>query len=75
MRLRVPELLAEHNMTAYQLAQRLEGRVSATTVYRMARGEVLQVPLYALEALCDVFGLEPGPLFQRDAHKRSRRSK
>ena len=74
MRLRIPELLAEHQITAYQLAQRLEGRVSATTVYRMARGEVLQVPLYALEALCDVFELEPGPLFQRDKARPVRRT-
>jgi DNA-binding Xre family transcriptional regulator len=73
MRLRLPELLAEHDMTAYQLAQRLEGRVSATTVYRLARGDVVQVPLYVLDALCDVFTLDPGPLFHREAPKAPRR--
>ncbi len=69
MRLRLPELLAEHDMTAYQLTQRLEGRVSPATVYRLARGEVVQVQLAVLEALCDVFdikGKDVGVLFERE---------
>jgi DNA-binding Xre family transcriptional regulator len=53
-------------MTAYQLAQRLEGRVTRSAVYRLARGDVQHVPLDTLEALCDVFGIDdPGPLFRR----------
>ena len=76
MRLRLRELLAEHDMTAYQLAQRLEGRVNRSTVYRLAAGDVVQVPLDVLEALCDVFditGKDVGILFERTKTPRTRR--
>lgn len=76
LRLRVGALLDERGMTAYQLAQQLEGRVNRSTVYRLARGEVTQVPLDVLEVLVDVFGLnDAGPLFDRSTRdgKRCRR--
>ncbi len=72
MRLRLTELLAERDMTVYQLAQRLEGRVSATTVYRLARGELVNIPLYVLDALADVFemkGKDLGLLLTREKPK------
>lgn len=61
-------------MTVYQLAQQLKGRVNRSTVYRLARGEVAHVPLEALDALCDVFGIkDPGPLFERGRKTGQRR--
>jgi DNA-binding Xre family transcriptional regulator len=73
MRLRVPELLKEHGMTAYQLAQKLEGRMSPAAVYRLASGHVVHVPLEVLDALCDVFEIKAkdlGVLLTRDKPSR-----
>ncbi len=67
MRLRVAELLAEHEMTPYQLAKASEGRLSLSTCYRLARGDVDKISTGTVEALCDVFGIkDPGPLFARE---------
>lgn len=67
MRLRVPELLAQHRMTAYELSKRSEGVISLSSAYRLASGEVERVSLDTLEALCRVFKIrDPGPLFSRD---------
>jgi DNA-binding Xre family transcriptional regulator len=68
MRLRVDELLAEHKMTAYQLWKESEERLSLSTCYRLARGDVDKISTATVEALCDVFGIkDPGPLFARDS--------
>lgn len=68
MRLRVAELLAEHDMTPYQLAKESEGRLSLSTCYRLARGDVDKISTSTVEALCDVFGIkDPGPLFARES--------
>lgn len=68
MRLRVAELLAERDMTPYQLAKESEGRLSLSTCYRLARGDVDKISTSTVEALCDVFGIkDPGPLFARDS--------
>lgn len=67
MRLRVAELLIEHEMTPYQLAKASEGRLSLSTCYRLARGDVDKISTGTVEALCDVFRIkDPGPLFARD---------
>ena len=72
MRLRVPELLERHNMTAYELAKRSNGRISTTAAYRLAAGEFRAVSSTVLDALCDVFGIDdPGPLLERE-RKRAR---
>lgn len=71
MRLRVPELLKEHGITAYELAKRSGGRISLTAAYRLAGNRFRSVPLPTLDALCDVFGIkDPGPLFEREKPKR-----
>ncbi|HEY4303019.1 MAG TPA: helix-turn-helix transcriptional regulator [Gemmatimonadaceae bacterium] len=67
MRLRVPELLAEKGMTAYELAKRSGDRISLSAAYRLARGEWRAISSDVLDALCDVLEIDdPGPLFERD---------
>lgn len=68
MRLRVPELLEELDISAYELSKRSKGRISLSTAYRLAAGKGGERPsMELLEALCDVFGIEdPGPLFSAD---------
>lgn len=75
MRLRLPELLSEHNLTAYEFAKLVEPHgISERQAYRLAAGEVRQIPLPVLEALCAVFEIaDPGPLFVRGRPARGRR--
>lgn len=69
MRLRLPELLAEHKppLTPYGVAKASKGRISLTTIYRLNRnrGQVASFDRELLEALCDVFGVSPGALLER----------
>ncbi len=75
LRLRLPELLTEHGVTAYTLAQRSKGRISPSTLYRLvrSRGRVRYLDADLLEALCDVLGVAPGDLLER--HTKSRRAR
>jgi hypothetical protein len=74
MRLRVPELLAKHQMTPYALHKASGGRISLSAAYRLASGEFRAVSGTVLDALCDVFGIEdPGPLFVRERRPARRR--
>jgi DNA-binding Xre family transcriptional regulator len=67
MRLRVPELLEQHGISAYELAKRSDGAISLSAAYRLARGDAERVSLSTLEALCRIFKIrDPGPLFSRD---------
>lgn len=74
MRLRLPELLAEHKppLTPYGVAKASKGRISLTTIYRLNRnrGRVASFDAELLEALCDVFGVSPGALLEREAHRK-----
>jgi DNA-binding Xre family transcriptional regulator len=74
MRLRVPELLEERGLTAYEVAQRSEGRIDESTLYRLVRkqGRVERLSTPLLEALCDVLGVEPGELLEREPEKPKR---
>jgi len=67
LRLRLPELLEERNLTPYRLARASGGRISLTTAHRLVRqrGRVRQFNGAVLEALCDVLGVQIGDLFQR----------
>ena len=71
MRLRLPELLKERNMTPYALAKASGGRISASTAYRLVRqrGEVKLFEAELLDAMCDVLDVEPGKLFERKRRK------
>ncbi len=57
MKLRVPDLMKQADMTAYRLAAESRGRISQRTAYRPSVGEKESVRLEELAALCDVFGL------------------
>jgi len=72
LRLRLPELLAEHRVTAYTLAQRSKGRISPSTLYRLvrSRGRVRYLDADLLEALCDVLGVTAGDLLERQMKSR-----
>ena len=74
MRVRIPELLEERNLSAYGLARASGGRISLSAAYRLSRsrGRVQFFDNDLLEALCDVLEVEPGDLFERDAVKRKR---
>jgi Fe2+ or Zn2+ uptake regulation protein len=70
MRLRLPELLEEHTppLTAYAVAKTSGNRISLSTIYRLNRnrGRVANFDGELLEALCDVFQVHPGKLFERE---------
>ncbi|HXC25262.1 MAG TPA: helix-turn-helix transcriptional regulator [Gemmatimonadaceae bacterium] len=72
IRLRVPELLAERQMTPYKLHKLSGGRISLGTAYRLGRqGEFKTVSRTVLEALRDVFELEHiEPFFTATAVKK-----
>jgi DNA-binding Xre family transcriptional regulator len=84
MRLRLPELLTEHKppLTAYAVAKASGDRISLSTIYRLCRdeGKVANFDGELMEALCDVFGVRPGELLEREAEgtsakRRARRRK
>jgi DNA-binding Xre family transcriptional regulator len=77
MRLRLPELLKERELSAYGLSKASEGRISMSTAYRLAKleGRVQTFDAELLEALCDVLDVDPGELFERDAPPPKRRSR
>lgn len=77
MRLRLPELLEEHGLTAYEVAQRSAGRIDPSTLYRLTRkrGRVDRLSTPLLEALCDVLGVEPGALLERETGRKGRGGK
>jgi DNA-binding Xre family transcriptional regulator len=72
MRLRLPELLTARGLTAYQVVQASEGRISTSTAYRVVRnrGRAKSFDAAFLEALCDVLDVGPGELLERDADAR-----
>lgn len=74
VRLRLPELMKQRDLTAYAVSRRSGGRISMSTAYRLARlkGRVHNFNADMLEALCDVFGVEPGDLLERDRKSRRR---
>ena len=71
MRLRLPELLKQREMTPYALAKQSQGRISLSTAYRLTRmkGRVQTFDADLLEALCDVFSVEPGELLEREKRR------
>jgi DNA-binding Xre family transcriptional regulator len=73
MRLRLPEVLDERGLTGYAVVQLANGRISTTALYRLMqrKGRVRYIDGELLETLCEVLGVEPGDLLERDT-KRSR---
>jgi DNA-binding Xre family transcriptional regulator len=80
MRLRLTELMAASKdiKTPYAVASASSKRISLSTIYRLNRsnGVVANFDAELLEALCDVFRVEPGELLERTAQvKQSKRAK
>jgi DNA-binding Xre family transcriptional regulator len=74
VRIRLPELLEQHDSTAYGIARDSKGRIQPSTLYRLARqrGRVKYFDSELLEALCDVLDVEPGELLEREGKRRGR---
>ena len=74
VRLRLPELLEEQGLTPYHLVKKSGGRISLSAAYRYTRlkGRVKSFDAEILEILCDVLGVEPGELLEREGPKRRR---
>jgi DNA-binding Xre family transcriptional regulator len=74
VRIRLPEVLDERQLTAYEVAKRSNGRIIPSTLYRLVRQEG-RVKLFdgdLLEALCDVLEMEPGEILEREKAKKPR---
>jgi len=67
MRLRLPELLEERDLTPYALAKASGGKIDMSQAYRLTRcrGRVRYLDTKLLDALCDVLDVEPGALLER----------
>jgi hypothetical protein len=68
-------VLIEHEITAYEVAKRSDGRVIPSTLYRLIRqrGRVRMFDGVLLETLCQILNVEPGALLERGG-RRGRRS-
>lgn len=77
MRIRLPEVLKEHRITAYEVAKRSGGRVIPSTLYRLVRqkGRVRMVDGELLDTLCEILNVEPGALLERGGRKARRGDK
>lgn len=76
MRLRLPELMKQHGLTAYAVSRQSAGRISLSTAYRLVRmdGRVQSFDAEMLEALCEVFHCAPGELLEREGKRRGKGS-
>lgn len=77
MRLRIPELMEARKIpTAYRLQQLSQGRLSMTNATHLVEkgGNTSSVRMATLEVLCDIFGVGPGELLERDAEARPQTS-
>lgn len=72
MRVRFPELLKASGMTPYEVAMKSGKRITLTKVYRLkkGRGKLSTYDAKMLDALCDVFNVEPTELLERDKPRR-----
>ena len=72
IRVRLPELLNEDVPTAYAIAKASRERISLSAAHRLvrARGAVQRFDADVIEALCEIFGIGPGELFELDAKRK-----
>ena len=75
MRIRLPEVLTEHDITAYEVAKRSDGKVIPSTLYRLVRqrGQVRMFDGVLLETLCEILNVEPAALLERGGRRGGRR--
>lgn len=76
MRLRFPELLDERELTAYQLVQMSQGRITLSTAYRATRlrGRLKLIDAGFAEEVCAALGIGPDELFELDTARKKRKS-
>jgi DNA-binding Xre family transcriptional regulator len=74
MRIRFPELLKSSRKTTYAVHKASGGRISLSTAYRLKKseGKLKFLDADLLEALCDVFGVEPGELLEREKKRKTK---
>jgi len=74
IRIRLPELLNESVPTAYAIARASGDRISQSAAHRLlaARGRIQRYDADLIEALCEIFSVDPGELFELEAPKRRR---
>lgn len=67
IRIRYAELLKAKKLTAYRLAMLSGGRIGPNFAYRLQRdeGAFKEISSKHIEALCDIFDVTPGELFER----------
>lgn len=73
MRLRLPELMRERGMrSAYALMKASRGEMNITTAARLvaANGHPTRLDMTTLDTLCDIFGVGPGDLLEREKKRR-----
>jgi len=73
MRMRLPDLMRERGMrNAYSLMKASKGALTITTAVRLvdADGRPKRIDMTTLDTLCDIFGVGPGELLERDKAKR-----
>lgn len=72
MRLRFPELLTEHKITAYQVAARSDKRISRSWAYRAKKlkGKLGTFGAVELDALCDVFNVPLTEILEREKKRK-----
>lgn len=63
VRNRLPELLAEHGLSAYSIEQALRGEVARNSVYAMASGKTTRVDLGTLTGVLRVLREKTGKEF------------
>lgn len=64
---RLKVLLAEHDMQQKELAAKTG--IPPMTISKMCRNEIVQIPVSAIEKICEEFDCEVSDLFQRIKNK------
>lgn len=74
MRVRLAELLETSGLTAYAVAQQSDGRISTSALYRLLKsdGRARYLDAELLDALCDVFDVDPSELLERERPTRTK---
>lgn len=73
MRLRFPELFTETGVNPYRLSRDSNKRISLSTAYRLKRvgGKLHTYKSDMLDAICDVMGVSPAEIWEREPAPKS----
>jgi putative transcriptional regulator len=72
IRIRIDELLKEHERTFYWLAK--QTGVSHTTLWRLKKDKAQGITFNTLERICQALGCQPGDVLTLARAKRSKKS-